>query len=73
MKNNDDFFGTMFDFDGERMLTILTKMENGSYKGRPMRKVVETAIRKVEMSDYMSAYDVVVRWKEQTERGGNES
>lgn len=62
-----------FDFDGEKMLAIIDKMERCSYRGCPMQKAVDTARRKVEMSDYMSAYDVLVKWKEQTEEGGNES
>ena len=63
----------VFDFDGEKMISIIEKMEYCSYKGQPMQKVTETARRKVEMSDYMSAYDVLARWKEQTEKGGNEA
>jgi len=59
-----------FDFDGEKMLAIIEKMEHCSYLGCPMQKAVDTARRKVEMSDYMSAYDVLAKWKEQTEEGG---
>ena len=62
-----------FDFDGEKMIAIIDKMEHCSYRGCPMQKAVDTARRKVEMSDYMSAYDVLAKWKEQTEEGGNES
>ena len=62
----------MFAFDGEKMKFIIEKMEHGSYEGSPMKKVADTAIRKVEMSDFMSAYDVIVKWKEQTEKGGRE-
>lgn len=62
-----------FDFDDEKMIAIIDKMEHCSYKGCPMQKAVDTARRKVEMSDYMSAYDVLAKWKEQTEEGGNES
>lgn len=63
----------MFDFDAERMSFIIGKMEHCSYMGQPMQKVADTARRKVEMSDYMSAYDVLAKWKEQTEKGGNEA
>ncbi len=63
----------MFDFDGEKMNGIIEKMENCSYMGQPMQKVIDTARRKVQMSDYMSAYDVIVKWKEQAEKGGNEA
>jgi len=62
-----------FDFDGEKMIAIIEKMEQCSYRGCPMQKVTDTARRKVEMSDYMSAYDVLAKWKEQTEEGGSAS
>jgi len=55
------------------MLAIIAKMEQCSYLGMPMQKVIETAKRKVEMSDYMSALDGILRWKEQVEKGDNES
>ncbi len=61
-----------FEFDDEKMMDVINKMEHCSYLGCPMYKVVDTARRKVEMSDYMSAYEVFVKWKEQTE-GGKES
>lgn len=69
----EDLDAAMFDFDGEKMIAIIEKMEHSSYMGQPMQKVTDTARRKVEMSDYMSAYDVLAKWKEQTEKGGNET
>ena len=69
----EDLDAAMFDFDGEKMIVIIEKMEHSSYMGQPMQKVTDTARRKVEMSDYMSAYDVLAKWKEQTEKGGNET
>ncbi|MBQ8280188.1 MAG: response regulator [Roseburia sp.] len=62
-----------FDFDGEKMLDIIGKMEHCSYMGQPMQKVIDTARRKVEMSDYMSALDGIIKWKEQAEKEGSES
>ena len=62
-----------FDFDGEKMIFVIDKMERCSYKGLSMQKVTDMARRKVKMSDYMSAYDCIVRWKEETEKGGNEA
>lgn len=63
----------MFDFDGEKMIFIINKMEHRSYRGQSMQKVTDMARRKVEMSDYMSAYDGIAKWKEQAEKGGNEA
>lgn len=68
-----DLDAAMFDFDGEKMIGIIEKMEKCSYLGLPMQKVTDTARRKVQMSDYMSAYDVLAKWKEQAEKGGNEA
>jgi len=63
----------MFDFDGECMIGIIEKMKHCSYKGQAMKKVTDMAIRKVEMSDYMSAYDVLVKWIDEAKKGGQES
>lgn len=69
----DELDAAMYDFDGEKMLSVIENMEHCSYMEQPMQKVMETARRKVEMSDYMSAVDGVVKWIEQVERGGNEA
>ena len=63
----------MFDFNGEKMLSIITKMEHCSYEGVPLQKAVDTARRKIEMSDYMSAVDTICKWVEQAEEGEDES
>ena len=63
----------MFDFDGEKMLSIIEKMEHCSYKGLPLQKTADTARRKIEMSDYMSAVDTISKWVEQAEKGEDES
>lgn len=63
----------MFDFDGDRMISIIEKMEHCSYEGQPMKKAVDTARRKVEMSDYMSAADGLVKWIKQVEEEEDES
>ena len=67
-----DLDAAMFDFDSEKMILIIDKMEGCSYMGQPMKKIADTARRKVEMSDYMSAYDVIVKWKENVQKGDNE-
>lgn len=67
-----DLDAAMFEFDGEKMIFIIDKMEYCSYMGQPMKKIADKARRKVEMSDYMSAYDVIVKWKENAQKGDNE-
>ena len=67
-----DLDTAMFEFDSEKMIFIINKMKHCSYMGQPMQKVLDKARRKVEMSDYMSAYDVIVKWKENAQKGDNE-
>ena len=62
-----------FDFDGAKMISIIGKMEHCSYMGQAMKKVTDTAKRKVEMSDYMSAYDVLVKWVDERKKGGSKA
>ena len=69
----DELDAAMFDFDGEKMLSVIEKMEQCSYLGQPMQKVIETARRKVEMSDYMSAIDGLAKWIEQIEKEDGEA
>lgn len=68
----EELDAAMFEFDGEKMSFIIDKLKRCSYKGLAMQKIADMARRKVKMSDYMSAYDGIVRWKEEAEKGGNE-
>ena len=63
---------SVFDFDGEKMLTLLDSIEGCGNGNRGLVKAVETARNKVEKSDYMSASDTIVKWVEQQmKEGGN--
>ena len=54
---------TMYTLDGERLLELITMLEGYQYKGRHMQEVLAPIRRKVEMYDYVSAVESVIRWK----------
>ncbi len=49
----------MYALDGDRMLAILTELGAYRYAGVPLGKRLEPVLKKVEMSDYISAMDTV--------------
>ena len=55
----------MFDFDGERMISILSGLQQKMFCDVPLDKPLNALIRKVEMSDFMSAYDTLTKVKEE--------
>ena len=63
---------SVFDFDGEKMLTLLDAIENCGIGNTELAKTVQTARNKVMKSDYMSASETLVKWVEQqVKEGGN--
>jgi len=55
----------MYNLDEDKMKTLLGKLKNCSYQGRVMEDVISNALHKIEMSDYMTAVEMLIRWKEQ--------
>lgn len=55
----------MYQFDGEAMADILKSLQDCQYEGMPLDKTIPFILRKVEMSDYMSAYDALVKVKDE--------
>lgn len=55
----------MFDFDGDKMKNILQELQEKSFCNKPLDKPLNAIIRKVEMSDFMSAYDTLTKVKEE--------
>ncbi|MBO5336088.1 MAG: response regulator [Lachnospiraceae bacterium] len=53
----------MYSLDEECLLAILTELENYQYYGVALNTVCTPVRRKVEMSDYVSAVEMVVRFK----------
>lgn len=55
----------MYAFDGAILLDLVDELEAYEYKGNPMKKVLAPIRRKIEMSDFMSAVEMLVRWKKE--------
>jgi CheY-like chemotaxis protein/HPt (histidine-containing phosphotransfer) domain-containing protein len=54
----------MYAFDGVRMKEILDELCEYRYRGEALKPHLEPLIRKVEMSDYMSALEALLRLKD---------
>ncbi len=59
-----------FSLDGDTMLTVLQEMQKYTYLGNSLETALKPMIRKVEMSDLMSAYEMVASLPEQWQKGG---
>lgn len=63
---------SVFDFDEEKMLTLLDAIASCGTGNVGLAKAVETARAKVEKADYMSAAEMLVKWAEQQRKEGGE-
>ena len=54
----------IYEFDGAKVLPILDVLSGYIYKGRDLEKELKPVYKKVEMFDFMSAYETVVKIKE---------
>ncbi len=52
-----------YEFDGNKMLPILDALSQYSYGEKDLEKELKSVYKKVEMFDYMSAYEAVVKIK----------
>ena len=59
-----DFEDAAFAFEHDKMVTIAEHLLKCSYQGHPLKEMVETVMKKVEMTDYLSASEVVSRLKD---------
>jgi HPt (histidine-containing phosphotransfer) domain-containing protein len=53
-----------YEFDAQKMLPILDDLCQYSYHAKDLGKELKPVYKKVEMSDFMSAYETVVKIKE---------
>lgn len=60
----------MFDFDADAMLAILSDMEAYQYYGTPLDHVLSPVKRKIEMSDFISAVDLLKEIRKRLQKGG---
>lgn len=66
----------MYNLDETRMIELLTNLERYQYDGVPLYKAMESVIRKVKMSDYMSAVETVSRLRnnlQKKKKGGEQN
>jgi HPt (histidine-containing phosphotransfer) domain-containing protein len=59
----------MYDLDGNQMLKVLDRLGAYSYYGTPMKEALAPVRHKVEMSDFMSAVEAVLRLKDRIKAG----
>ncbi len=53
----------MYSLDGERLAGYITELQKYQYSGKELKDLLEPIHRKIEMSDYISAVESVVRIK----------
>lgn len=58
----------MYDFDGAAMAEVVKDLQKCSYGSVPLDKPLTTILRKIEMSDFMSAYDTLVKVKSELKK-----
>ena len=61
----------MYALDGDILTELIEELEGYQYKGESMKKMLAPVRRKVEMSDLMSAVEMVVRWKNEADNKEN--
>ena len=64
-----EFEDAAFAFEHGQMAAIAERLSNGSYQGHPLNELVKPIIRKIEMSDYLSASEAVARLRERIAEG----
>ena len=68
IKNMED---AMYALDGEKLLKLVDELEAYQYKEKPMKKVLAPVKKKIEMSDFFSAVEMVMRWKAEADNKEN--
>ncbi len=54
----------LYEFDGAKVIPILDTLKEYVYNGKDLEKELKTVYKKVEMYDFMSAYETIVKIKE---------
>lgn len=57
-----------YSLDSDGMVQILEKLHNVSYKGEDLDATIKIVMKKVAMSDFISAYETVVKFKEKLDK-----
>lgn len=56
-----------YELDEDRLLQLTSELERYQYCQVPVSEVIQTAKRKIKMSDYVSAVELIKRWKSKAE------
>ena len=59
---------SIYELNSKHMMEITEELKVCSYQGKALREIMVMAQRKIEMSDYISAVDMIANWKEKNRR-----
>lgn len=73
--DDEDFDGilerleeSVYELNSRHMMEITEELKECSYRGKALKELMITAQRKIEMSDYLSAVDMIAEWKSKNRR-----
>ncbi len=61
-----DLENATYEFDGTKMIPILDALSEYAFQGKDLAQELKPVYKKVEMFDFMSAYETVVKMKEKS-------
>ena len=59
---------SIYELNSKHMMEITEELKVCSYQGKALKEIMVMAQRKIEMSDYISAVDMMANWKEKNRR-----
>jgi len=59
---------SIYELNSKHMMEITEELKVCSYQGKALKEIMVMAQRKIEMSDYISAVDMIANWKEKNRR-----
>ncbi len=63
-----DFENAAYLFDEELLRKIISKMDGYAYKNNSFNEVINMIDNKINMSDYISAFEALKKWKDKVDR-----
>ena len=59
---------SIYELNSQYMLEITEQLKRCSYRGVSLQEIMAAAQRKIEMSDYLSAVDMIAEWKSKNQK-----
>ena len=59
---------SIYELNSRHMMEITEELKECSYRGKALKELMVMAQRKIEMSDYLSAVDMIAEWKSKNRR-----